>query len=344
MTKSFEDSFDIFMKSIDKSKNRLELITDKNGTVRRVWKNIETGNKVDAGKNAGKAYEKTGQRHTEYNGFNSGDIVNLTVAGKEIKGTFRHVNQSKHSVVAVIRGEDNKLYERGMSKIKKFEEQSGGKTKVIKTAGVQPKVQQKSTQQSKPNKVVGNQIAFVETKLNIADKKSKNETKLSKEHIIQIQDKYNSTLDKLHDILNSPPKGDMGMIDKSGLNAKQLKEYNDADAKYKEVFKKFRDFNATIPKDIARDIAMEKRFKKKPQDLKEVSKKPLKTSGVNDSTDFITESKKTTYQRGDSVTFIDNDGREKTGRVLKIDSLINMTSIRLPSGITKTVSNKKINQ
>ena len=70
MQKSFDETFDLFMKGIiDKSKNRLVTITDKKGNVRRVWKNIDTGDTKDAGKNAGKAYEKTGKRHATYYGL-----------------------------------------------------------------------------------------------------------------------------------------------------------------------------------------------------------------------------------------------------------------------------------
>lgn len=115
----FESNFDLLMKGIDRSKNHLKTITDKSGHTRKVWVANEGTETTDAGRNAGKQYEKTGKRHTEHSGFSSGDEVSFIAGGKIITGVFRHVNENKHGAMAVIRGGDGKLYERAVSKISK---------------------------------------------------------------------------------------------------------------------------------------------------------------------------------------------------------------------------------
>jgi hypothetical protein len=116
----FNANYDLLMKGIDKSKNHLVTHTTKDGVVKKVWvSNEDHQTTQDAGNNAGKNYEKSGQRHTSHSGFDSGDEITFTAGGKTMKGTFRHVNENKHGAMAVIRGEDNKLYERAVGKISK---------------------------------------------------------------------------------------------------------------------------------------------------------------------------------------------------------------------------------
>lgn len=206
------EDFDKLFKAIDKSSNRLVIITDKNGNSRKVWKHIDSGDEKDAGKNAGKAYERSGKRHTSHSGFESGDTVSFIANGKEMKGIFRHVNESKHSVVAVVRGEDNKLYERGLKKL----------SKVKSISGVKPKQE--------------------------SDKKSTD---------------------------------------------------------------------------------------------KPVKKKVIGV-GNNESVYYTSKSSKQSWNRGDSVTFEGKGGQQKVGRVLKVDDVLNMTTIRLANGMVETVNNKKI--
>ena len=206
------EDFDLLFKAIDKSNNRLVTITDKNGNSRKVWKHVDSGDEKDAGKNAGKAYERTGKRHTTHSGFESGDTVSFIANGKEIKGIFRHVNENKHSTVAVIRGEDGKLYERGLKKV----------SKVKTISGVKPKQE--------------------------SDKKS---------------------IEKL------PKKKAIGV-------------------------------------------------------------------GNNESVYYTSKSSKQSWNRGDSVTFESKTGSQKVGRVLKVDDILNMTTIRLANGLVETVNNKKI--
>lgn len=116
---SFDENFDFLMKGIDKSKNHLKTITDKSGHTKKVWVANEGTETTDAGRNAGKQYEKTGKRHTSHSGFDSGDEVSFSAGGKTVTGTFRHVNENKHGAMAVIRGADGKLYERAVGKITK---------------------------------------------------------------------------------------------------------------------------------------------------------------------------------------------------------------------------------
>lgn len=132
---SFEENFDFLMKGIDKSKNHLKIITDTTGHTKKVWVANEGTDTQDAGRNAGKQYEKTGKRHTSHSGFESGDDVTFLVGGKATAGTFRHVNENKHGAMAVIRGADGKLYERAVSKISKRYDKTGAKipdSKLIK--------------------------------------------------------------------------------------------------------------------------------------------------------------------------------------------------------------------
>lgn len=384
--KSFDDNFDLLMKGIDKSKNRLVTITDKSGHTKRVWKHIETADEKEAGKNAGKSYEKTGKRHQSHSGFNSGDAVTFIAGGKELKGTFRHVNESKHSTVAVVRGEDNKLYERSLNKISKVEKsgqdiKTSETKKLVTTTALGDKVL--SNQKNKDGLDVFRNIVKTAKDLNHAYElisKIKNvsketssqfrklydpESKLTPKqafesfynHVKGISDKIPDNVSKYLDVYTRIGNLEKTLT-KNNVNDKlrtelekkikvlQIQEKNYAVKISKDEYEKF------IPSEINQNW----------QDFKDAYS--IKDDNVNKTTLHIETQKldkkknpnfggkkednftdvvdKTSWQRGDSVSYIDKNGKEKFGRVVKVDKEMNMTTIRQANGMTDTVSNKKV--
>lgn len=240
----FNDNFDLLLKGIDKSKNHLQSITTKDGHNKKVWVHNETGSAQDAGGNAGKAYEKTGKRHTEHSGFTSGDKVKFTAGGKEMTGTFRHVNENKHGSLAVLRGDDGKLYERNPEKLtaattkepkKQSQEQAmaAAKRRALKE---RPRLeaerdarensksaQQKLEEQFDAGKITKTQyeersadIGRAATRDNYSDKKKSNAEKLvaagySKDDAKDFADEYGAggskTPKKVKDILDNKKQG-----------------------------------------------------------------------------------------------------------------------------------------
>ena len=310
MNKSFNQNFIDLFKSIDKSKNRLVTITDRKGNVKKVWKHIESGEEKKAGINAGKSYEKTGKRHTSHSGFESGDAVLLTVGDKQIKGIFRHVNESKHSTVAVIRGEDNKLYERGLSKIQKF---------II-------------SKENKDNLEIFRNIVMSSKDLNHAYDLISKIKNVSKETSNQFRKLYDPN---------------------SKLTPRQAFEsfYNDV----KSITQEEKEHSKTYQKlkIDAKDGKLDTSKKEFAEDIKNDHKNeeklftPLRNKtnriGIGDNVSIkFTDKSKQKWNRGDSVSYTDKNGKEKTGRVLKVDDDLKVTYIRQPSGFTEAIPNKNV--
>jgi hypothetical protein len=325
---SFQDNFDLLMKGLDKSKNRLVTITDVKGNVRKVWKHVESGDEKTAGVNAGKNYEKTGKRHTSHGGFISGDSVTFIVGGEEVKGIFRHVNESKHSTVAVIRGEDNKLYERSLSKIQKFNNQNNGDIKWI-TPSKQREEGLKKISKIAANIVNKLRVEKEESKATTLDKKIITSIKRTSKAIVDTQKKLKNR--KLTEKQRESLENNMRIFE-SKLNSMTedvLKE--DLHKIDDENFK-----NLNTADDFGKDEEIKESLH---IETRKTAKNSLVGKGDTASVGFNSKSDKTSWQRNDSISFNKN-GITKTGRVMKVDD--NFTHVRLSSGMVEMVSNKNI--
>ena len=397
-------------KSIDKSKNKLEIITDKNGHIKKVWKHVE-GAVTPAGVNAGKSYEKTGKRHTEFEGFISGDSVSFIAGGKEISGVFRHVNQSKHSTVAVVRGEDGKLYERGLSKLSKKDT-----TKVVnKPEEKTPKTEVNTVDFSK----VVNDAKHRTEILNALPKEARVKISgiieswgnLSKQRQVLVGKTYGNTTiqakdkeltDRMKALRESAAKIIRDFVGKTEIDiapevtqskqtikmsantAKYLKVYEElhkyqteldkkdeypgiSSKKQAELEKKIKvlkiqerttagkitknEYDNFIPAEINqtwedfRDVymlGMEQKKESLHVETQKLDKKKNPNFGGKKEDNFTDKVNKTPWERGDSISFIDKSGKERLGRVIKVDKELNVTTIRQSNGLTETVSNSKI--
>lgn len=314
MNKSFEDNFDSLMKGIDKSKNRLVAITDRNGVTKKVWKHIETSEEKQAGKNAGKSYEKTGQRHTSFNGFNSGDLISFIVSGKEIGGTFRHVNQSKHSTVAVVRGDDGKLYERSLNKISKKEKEPTAAQEAKEHTKTFNKIKQDV---SKDGKLDTTKKEFGQDIKNDHNKKDGLDVF---RNIVKTAKDLKHAFELISKMKNVKPEISQLFREKYGKNGERPVEA-------------FENFYNEVKGIIKPSLHVE---------TQKLDKKKNPNFGGKKEDNFTDVVSKTTWQRGDSVSFLDKNGKEKMGRVVKVDKEMNMTTVRQSNGMTETISNKKI--